>query len=1717
MRAIIVAITLLVIATGPAQADWATANMPAYPPLLSGQGPNAMAINPVTNMTYVANFYGSTIGVFYGSSYSQGINTSPTGMQPIAVAVNPVTNMTYVANYGSNNVTFIPSSNVPVYHPSQGANPRAIAVDPERNYVFVANFGSDNVTIMNGATGALITPPLATGDEPVAVALNPVTKRAFVANVGSDQVTVINYNVLPTVEANVNLGLAALPYSIAVDPVRNRIYVALNGSDLVSVIDGSSPPNYPVIATPSVGSDPFCVAVNPATNKIYTANEGSASVSVIDGNNLGGPVVAVPAAFKPYELALNPVTNKVYVGDYDPSPNVVGKLTIINGDDNTSTTLDAVAAGHGTLRGSACVAVNPVTNKIYLAGQKNDSLMVFDGATNSAHDVALTNGSHPTALAVNSYGHEVYAIGWQWLHRVNPNLSLDQRTFGSGLLAPYPSAVAVNPMLNRVYIGYRTPMLTGGVAIVGGTNFYGTPTWKTLPSSPCALAVDLGNHFVYGAVTPVLANDYGRVFRINSASTMVTSAYPTGGNLGQYPALVVANPKTHRAFFANRTLLSGQSFLNRWDNALGSPLPVPLTTPPAVGAQPYAIAVDQVLNKVFVAFSNQSIVHAINDDGGSFADSPIWLPSNQHPHAIGVNPVTGSTFIVVDLNGDLTVPGRLWPGSSSAIGRVPVSVGRGPWAVAVNTVTNKIYVANRGDNTVTAVDGATNTPTTIPLPAGSKPYAIAVDPGTGKIYVADWGTNKVTVITEAPEHETYVHATPYGSGPFVVYGGALPSWFGTASNTSPGSRTNMMGVGCRMHTTQRNWTWANATPPPPANPITWTSNWGPDVGIAGEDFACIQPLEDDAATTNSQGLGTPYAGNDPIPIYFKNFIRDVAPYILLRPRGSVALGDTVVPACSLSNCGDDTVSYAVRLRMGATYDQTVAVSGHAPLDARYVTFPIFTASVPGRFPVSCSTQMSGDSCAANDCLRDSLFVVSHDVGCFRITAPIGEIDSASAVTPACSVYNYGPNSETYVVRCRIGSTYDSSATVSGHSARTGLLVTFPTWVAGPPGTFAVVCSTMLAGDSQPTNNRLVDSVTVRLPLDVGVTVLMSPLGALDSGTVVTPACSAYNYGSLTSNYRVRLRIGSFYADSAVVSGHARQTGIPVTFPPLTVAARGLWGVTCSTALAGDRQPANDAVTDSITCAVHDIAVVRFVSPRNGDTVRNQPFPPQVALRNNGTDREPFVAVLTINSSSPYRSTISFPEGLPPGEETVIDFSTWYAISGPWVACCSVTLAGDMQTGNDTASAGFFVSRAALGWQEAARVPVGPKNKNVKDGGCLTAVATDIPIPTSQIYALKGNNRCEFYCYDTDNGTWATAESIPAVGRLGRKKAVKKGAAITTTTDVIGNCLYAAKGNNSLEFWLYNPSSRSYSSYPWSQLADIPAGTKTCREGVGMAAATVGDTACSYLLKGSGTQEFYRYSPITNVWTPMANAPLGLSNKTWKNGSCIAYDGANTIYALKGSYNEFFSYSCSTNTWTSLTTLPLIGAGGRKKKVKDGAGLAYLGGKLYAQKGGNTREFWTYSSDSTDVDWTQTEDMPVGGGKNVKGGGALTAGTDRLFAFKGNNTLEFYSYTPASGLPLAAYRSNTLSRSALDTRHSTLAVAPNPFTGSTTILLSLPRAGSISLKLYDVSGRLAWTLTTGYHPAGSSSFIVHRSSFSAGIYLLRLETDDATLTRKLIIE
>jgi hypothetical protein len=904
-----------------------------------------------------------------------------------------------------------------------------------------------------------------------------------------------------------------------------------------------------------------------------------------------------------------------------------------------------------------------------------------------------------------------------------------------------------------------------------------------------------------------------------------------------------------------------------------------------------------------------------------------------------------------------------------------------------------------------------------------------------------------------------------------------------------------------------------------------TVNFDPWTALARGTQAvkCSTRLASDMVTGNDKQAGSVTVA-----------VRDAGTVSISAPSGTVDSGATVTPSATVQNYGTAAATFDVKFDITPAYTSTKTVTSLAPGASTTVSFDPWTALARGTQAVKCSTRLTGDLVTSNDKQTGSVTVGVHDVGATAIAAPAGTLDSGAVITPACSLCNYGTASESYTARMKIGAAYNNTVSVTGHSPLATIYVTFPNWaIQVPPSTYAVSCSTELAGDRVVANDKQTGSVTVIPPPshDVGVTRLLAPSGILDSGVAVTPACSVYNYGSQTESFNVRMKIGAAYNLTVLVSGLTRTTRAYVTFPTWTALPRGNLAVSCSTELAGDGNPSDDKQTGMVTVMVHDVGAVAIDAP-TGTIDTSAIVTPTARFRNFGTDPATFQTWFLIVDSlggTIYQEAFQV-ASLAPNATTSHSYSNWAFPHplGHYTTRCTTYLADDDNHANDALGGSFTVTAGAPhptpGWYRMADVPLGPKSKRVKDGGCLAALNTTYTTDTTYVYAFKGNNRCEFFRYNISANAWATMESIPAVGRAGKKKAVKKGSALTEA----GGKLYAAKGNNSLEFWEYTPAIPGATGIgTWQQKADVPTGAKNVKEGTGAATVQIGDTAFVYLLKGSGTNEFYRYNPTTNAWASMAGAPTGTSGKMYKNGSSITYNEENLIYALKGSYNEFFAYHCSTNTWSTLSLLPFVGSAGKKKKVKDGAGLAYSRSsdksdafgtsRVFALKGGNTTEFWSYQADS--AKWAQMEDMPIGGGKRVKGGGALKAGDDVLWALKGNNTWEFYKYVPAAAysLELTSHSPNQMANFQLATLDLRLTATPNPFTNATTIRYSLPRAGNVTLRLYDVTGKLARTLASGYHTAGTSSFIVPRSSLSSGIYMIELETGGMSLSQKLIVE
>lgn len=76
--------------------------------------------------------------------------------------------------------------------------------------------------------------------------------------------------------------------------------------------------------------------------------------------------------------------------------------------------------------------------------------------------------------------------------------------------------------------------------------------------------------------------------------------------------------------------------------------------------------------------------------------------------------------------------------------------------------------------------------------------------------------------------------------------------------------------------------------------------------------------------------------------------------------------------------------------------------------------------------------------------------------------------------------------------------------------------------------------------------------------------------------------------------------------------------------------------------------------------------------------------------------------------------------------------------------------------------------------------------------------------------------------------------------------------------------------------------------------------------------------------------------------------------------------------------------------------------------------------------------------------------------------------------------------------------------------------PNPFNPVTNIKFSVPKAGNVSLKVYDISGKLAAELVNSFMNAGVYDYDFDASGLSSGIYIYRIAADGFTDAKKMIL-
>ena len=327
---------------------------------------------------------------------------------------------------------------------------------------------------------------------------------------------------------------------------------------------------------------------------------------------------------------------------------------------------------------NANVAVNPVTNKIYVTDQDSANVAVIDGATNTA--TTITVGDPIGAIAVNPVTNKIYVANRSSSDIYNNSVIVidgDTNSTASVEVGDYPIAIKVNPSTNKIYVANRASL---NITVIDGVT--NSTTTIATGAIPFAIAVNPVTNMIY------IAN-YGNTVTVMDGNTNSTSTV----TVGTFPFAIEVNPITNKIYVANYisndvTVIDGSS------NS---------TTTIAVGSSPVAVAVNSATNKVYVANQDSQNITVIDGSSNSTSTSTSTIIAGDNPTAIAVNSVTNKVYVANAGTDNITVIDSVGNTSTVAVQSLP-------WAVAVNPVTNRIYAANWNSNTVSVIAGDTTPP-----------------------------------------------------------------------------------------------------------------------------------------------------------------------------------------------------------------------------------------------------------------------------------------------------------------------------------------------------------------------------------------------------------------------------------------------------------------------------------------------------------------------------------------------------------------------------------------------------------------------------------------------------------------------------------------------------------------------------------------------------------------------------------------------------------------------------------------------------------------------------------------------------------------------------------------------------------------------------------------------------------------------------------------------
>jgi YVTN family beta-propeller protein len=300
------------------------------------------------------------------------------------------------------------------------------------------------------------------------------------------------------------------------------------------------------------------IALNPRTGKIYAVAPRENAVAVFEPAR--NSILRVSVGAGPVALAVNPSSNRIYVAN-----SAGGSVSVLDGvKDTVLATLDVGANPY-------VVAADQITDKIYVSNTFSDLITIIDGSTNS---ITKLKAGSADAIVIDERLGKVFLLGYE-----TPDLTLlDNKPAIRGKLkvGMHLWAIAVNETAQTLYITRSGNSELAVVDEISGS-VSAIPTGKT----PCAVELNRVTNIIY-----VVNHTGDSVTAIDAAKHAVIATI----KVGHRPQGIAIDSVRNRIYIANRNDDS-ISVIDGAQNVVVQTL--------RTGKNPFALATNQNTGQLF--------------------------------------------------------------------------------------------------------------------------------------------------------------------------------------------------------------------------------------------------------------------------------------------------------------------------------------------------------------------------------------------------------------------------------------------------------------------------------------------------------------------------------------------------------------------------------------------------------------------------------------------------------------------------------------------------------------------------------------------------------------------------------------------------------------------------------------------------------------------------------------------------------------------------------------------------------------------------------------------------------------------------------------------------------------------------------------------------------------------------------------------------------------